>query len=134
MYIKTNDDFFPNYYLVKGEQVARFNFGMTSAEITDMFKDNKAAYQQIQNYNKSSNRFNIALWGGAGLALLYLFSNRDSYSRGTYWGIFGTGMVTSLYYAGRSQRAFYKAINIYNEVPEEFSFNKVPKLNYSWRF
>jgi hypothetical protein len=139
MYLKSDGAFFPSFYLVKGERAVSYTPGFTNAELTEQFEDNKLAFKEIEKYNSHTNRANLFIWGGLGLALTYLVTtDRDNFSAGTYWGVFGTGLIGGLYYAGKSTRSFYRAINIYNEVPEEMSFksqnSSTPKLVYSWKF
>ena len=108
VYIKSSGNMFSTMYLVKNKKEIEFSNMSSSNELLDLFKDNEVSYQHIKNYQRNSTKFHISLLGGLGLAIVYLLSNRDNYSPGIYWGIFGTGLVGSLYYGAEASSSFYK--------------------------
>ena len=138
IYMKASDSMFTMYSLVKGEKQVEFTEMSSDQELMDLFKDNKVSYGYIRDYGAYTKGFHISLWGGLGLALVYLLANSEDYSDTIYWGIFGTGFLGSIYYSGKARHSLHRAINTYNGVPEEMSFSRQkhnsPRLSYSWRF
>lgn len=84
-------------------------------EIADAMKSNPEAFQQAQIHEESMTRSSLYLWGGVGIAIAYLFSQRQNYNAGIYWGIFGTGLVFSVYEQRKGHEALNRAITIYNK-------------------
>ncbi len=138
IYIKSSDGMFSKLSIVKENKEIEFVEMSSNSELIEIFEDNEISYIHIKDYDSYSTKFHASLWGGLGLALIYLFSSRDNYSAGTYWAIFGTGLVTSFHFGGKARHSFYKAVNTYNGVNEKLSFKAqattAPKLSYTWNF
>jgi hypothetical protein len=137
-YVKSNDNWFADHFLVIDGKEHKFQMFNESDEFVKMFEGNELSLKHAKQYASNSKKFHYSLWGGLGLAVFYLFSTENANGL-TYWTIFLTGMFTGTYFASQAQHHMYKAINIYNGIPEEQAFfrsNNVnaPKLGYSWSF
>lgn len=139
IYLRSTSEMFPTTFIVKGETSVKYTEMNSGKKLRELFKDNATSYQHIKDYSDNATKFHAIFWGGLGLALFYITStDNEDFSSITYFSVLGAGIFGSAYYGGRAKASFYKAINTYNDVPEEFSFNRVrkisPKLSYSWRF
>jgi hypothetical protein len=88
-----------------------------SEQLADAFKSNNESYEMVQKYQSQLKAAQASIFGGLGLALGYaLWLPIEHFNSGIYWGIFCTGLFSSVYYRGQALSSFYKAINIYNGV------------------
>lgn len=91
-------------------------------EDSEIFSDDKKAKADLEKANNLSHTSFVWLWGGAGLAIGYLWflapdnidGNRSQINT-YYWGLFGVGMVGHFYYQYQRGEQIKKTVNEYNK-------------------
>ncbi|MCT4642733.1 MAG: hypothetical protein N4A33_10610 [Bacteriovoracaceae bacterium] len=105
-----------------------------------VFLDDKKTQNLIKESNMMSKKANTYLWGGLGLAILYLLNskNHSESTRNTiYYGIFtGVGLVPSIYIQTNRESKIKEGIKDYNQRKGySFNSNSIPLgVKYSFKF